>query len=42
MRHPYSHWAESSMDTQVITDIKTAHDLILEGLQFVNKYYIIF
>lgn len=42
MRHPYAHWAENSMDTQVITDIKTAQDLILEGLQFVNKYYIIF
>lgn len=42
MRHPYAHWAENSMDTQVITDVKTAHDLILEGLQFVNKYYIIF
>lgn len=42
MRHPYAHWAADSMDTQVITDVKTAHDLILEGLQFVNKYYIIF
>ena len=42
MRHPYSHWAENSMDTQVITDVKTAHDLILEGLQFINKYYILF
>ena len=42
MRHPYSHWSENSMDTHVITDIKTAHELILEGLQFINKYYIIF
>ena len=42
MRHPYSHWSENSMDTQVITDIKTAHDIILEGLQFINKYYIMF
>ena len=42
MRHPYAHWSENSMDTQVITDIKTAHDLILEGLQFINKYYILF
>lgn len=42
MRHPYAHWSENSIDTQVITDIKTAHDLILEGLQFLNKYYIIF
>lgn len=42
MRHPYSHWSENSMDTHVITDIKIAHDLILEGLQFINKYYILF
>lgn len=42
MRHPYFHWAENSMDTQVITDIQTAHNLILEGLRFINKYYIIF
>lgn len=42
MRHPYAHWAENSMDTQVITDIKTANELILEGLKFINKYYIIF
>lgn len=42
MRHPYSHWSENSMDTQVITDIKTAHDIILEGLQFINKYYTMF
>lgn len=42
MRHPYSHWTENSMDTSVITDIKTSHDLILDGLQFINKYYILF
>lgn len=42
MRHPYSHWTEDSMDTHVISDVKTAHDLIIEGLQFINKYYIIF
>lgn len=42
IRHPYAHWAEDSMDTQVITDVKTAHDLILEGSQFVNKHYILF
>lgn len=41
MRHPYAHWAENSIDTQVITDIKTAHDIILEGLQFLNRYYTI-
>lgn len=42
MRHPYSHWAENSIDTHVITDIKTAYDLILDGLQLINEYYIIF
>lgn len=42
IRHPYAHWSENSMDTQVITDIKTAHDLITEGLHFINEYYIIF
>ena len=42
MRHPYAHWAENSLDTHVITDIKKARDLITEGLQFINKYYIIF
>ncbi|WP_019133586.1 viroplasmin family protein [Kallipyga massiliensis] len=42
MRHPYAHWSENSMETQVITDIKTAHDLITEDLHFINKYYITF
>lgn len=42
IRHPYAHWAENSMDTQVITDVKTAHNLILDGLRFINKYYIVF
>lgn len=42
IRHPYSHWAENSMDTQVITDIETARNLILDGLEFINKYYVIF
>lgn len=39
MRHPYAHWAENSMDTQVITNVETARDLILEGLKFINEYY---
>lgn len=42
IRHPYSHWSEDSADTQVITDIKTAHDWLNEGLQIINKYYILF
>ena len=37
MRHPYAHWSENSMDTQVITDIKIAHDLITEGLQLLTQ-----
>lgn len=42
IRHPYSHWAENSVDTEVITDLQTAQDLILEGLKFLDEYYIIF
>lgn len=41
-RHPYSHWSASSMDTQVITNLTTAKELILEGLNVLNKYYILF
>lgn len=41
-RHPHSHWRKSSIDAVVITDIKTAHDLIKENLKFINKYYILF
>lgn len=39
VRHPYAHWAKNSMDTQVITNIETARELILDGLKFINKYY---
>lgn len=42
LRHPYSHWAENSLDTAVITDLKVAQDLIIEGLHFINRYYILF
>lgn len=42
LRHPYFHWKECSIDNDVITDIKTAHDLINEGLQLINKYYTLF
>lgn len=41
-RHPYSHWRKYSIDVSIITDIKTAHDLIKENLKFINNYYIIF
>lgn len=36
IRHPYSHWPEKSIDAMVISDIKTAHDIILEELKFIN------
>lgn len=42
IRHPYAHWAQDSIDTHVITDIKEAHNLISDGLNFLNEYYIIF
>ena len=42
IRHPYSHWAENSMDAEVITDIEVARNLILEGLKFIDRYYIVF
>lgn len=42
IRHPYSHWCENAVDTHVITDIKTARDLITDGLNFLNEYYIKF
>ncbi len=41
IRHPYTHWSQDSSDTSVITDIETARDYLNEGLQNVNKYYII-
>ena len=42
IRHPYAHWSKDSIDTPVITDMNVARDLIMEGLQLVNKYYIMF
>ena len=42
IRHPYAHWSKDSIDTPVITEMHVARDLILEGLQLVNKYYILF
>lgn len=40
IRHPYSHWSQNSMDTQVISQMNVARDLIKEGLIFVNDYYL--
>ncbi|ERJ12739.1 ribonuclease H1 domain-containing protein [Haloplasma contractile] len=42
IRHPYSHWSQNSMDVQVISEMNVARDLIIEGLELINKYYIIF
>ncbi len=41
IRHPYTHWSKDSIDTPVISDMSVARDLILEGLELINKYYII-
>jgi len=42
IRHPYAHWSKDSIDTPVIDDMHVARDLILEGLQLIDKYYIMF
>lgn len=42
IRHPYFHWSNNSINTQVITNIDEAHRLLREGLKFINNYYIIF
>lgn len=41
-RHPYSHWSKNSIDTRVITEIEIVRELLNDGLQLINKYYIIF
>ena len=42
VRHPYSHWSASDEDTAVITDCAYARDLIMDGLEVVDKYYMLF
>lgn len=42
IRHPYSHWSQNSIDAQVITEMRVVRELIMEGLNLINKYYIIF
>lgn len=42
IRHPYTHWSHNSADTHVISNIKVAREILIEGLQYVNKYYIIY
>ena len=42
VRHPYSHWSASDVDTAVITDCATAREIILEGLELLDQYYTLF
>jgi ribonuclease HI len=42
VRHPYSHWSASDVDTAVITDIDTARQLLLDGLNLIDQYYTLF
>lgn len=42
VRHPYSHWSASDIDTAVITDIATARELLKDGLTLIDQYYIFF
>ncbi|OUO75544.1 hypothetical protein B5F53_18225 [Blautia sp. An249] len=42
VRHPYSHWSASDVDTAVITDIATARDLLNDGLVLIDQYYSLF
>lgn len=42
VRHPYSHWAYEDVDCAVITDMATARNLIEQGLELVDKYYLLF
>ncbi len=42
VRHPYSHWSASDEDTAVITDCAYARDIIMDGLEVVDKYYMLF
>ena len=42
IRHPYSHWSASDIDTAVITNIQDARELLLDGLSLIDQYYINF
>lgn len=42
VRHPYSHWSFSEVDTAVITDIQTARQYLLDGLILIDQYYTLF
>lgn len=42
VRHPYSHWSASDIDTAVVTDIATARDILNDGLNLIDQYYTLF
>jgi len=42
VRHPYSHWSVSDIDTAVIIDIDTARGILADGLNLVDQYYTLF
>lgn len=42
VRHPYSHWSASDVDTAVITSIDEARNLLNDGIILVNQYYTLF
>ena len=42
VRHPYSHWSASDIDTAVITDIDTARGILTDGLNLADQYYTLF
>lgn len=42
VRHPYSHWSASDVDTAVITRIDEARNLLNDGIILVNQYYTLF
>lgn len=42
VRHPYSHWSASDIDTAVITDMEAARQILSDGLNLVDQYYRLF
>ena len=42
VRHPYSHWSASDIDTAVITNMSTARQILSDGLDLVDQYYTLF
>lgn len=41
-RHTLFHWDEEPEDTRVLSTLKEAHDILIEGFALINDYYIIF